>query len=196
MESVRGLSRAEVGESRERYGTNKLTERKKVTFWQKYWEKFDDPIIIILLVALGINIVFTFLGKVDWFECAGIFLSVLIATYVSALSEFKNEEEFRKIQAEASRVKCKVYREGALTEIGIDELVKGDFVLLQSGDLIPADGHAVCGSVMVDQSALNGENKEIEKSGSEKTLDYRTRLIDFWDKTVFSAVRSFAPVSA
>ena len=66
MDTVRGLSRSEVEASRERNGSNRLSEKEKITFWQKYWEKFDDPIITILLVALGINVIFTFLGKVDW----------------------------------------------------------------------------------------------------------------------------------
>ncbi len=182
MDTVRGLSRSEVEASRERNGSNRLSEKEKITFWQKYWEKFDDPIITILLVALGINVIFTFLGKVDWFECAGIFISVLLATFVSALSEFKNEETFRNIQSEASKVKCKVYREGRLVEVMIDELVCGDFVLLQSGDLVPADGNVVSGSIKVDQSALNGENKETEKCPSHVPNTYRSRLIDFWDK--------------
>ncbi len=182
MEAVRGLSRREVEESRERNGTNRLSEKKRVTFGRKYWEKFDDPIITILLVALGINVLFTFLGKVDWFECAGIFVSVLIATLVSALSEYKNEETFRRISEEASRIKCKVYREGRLVEAGIDDLVCGDFVLLQAGDLVPADGRVVSGKVTVDQSPLNGENKETEKMPSDGAKKYRSRLIDFWDK--------------
>lgn len=181
MEGVKGLSNAEVQASREQHGSNRLTEKKKVTFWQKYWEKFDDPIITILLVALGINVIFTFFGKVDWFECAGIFISVLLATFVSAVSEFKNEETFREIQSEASRIKCKVYREGSLCEVMIDDIVSGDFVLLQPGDLIPADGYVFSGSVKVDQSSLNGENKEIEKHACREEPVYRTRLIDFWD---------------
>lgn len=182
MEDVKGLSQSEVIEARKHFGSNKLTEKKRVTIWQKYWEKFDDPIITILLVALGINVIFTFFGKVDWFECAGIFVSVLIATWVSALSEFKNEETFRNIQNEASRIMCKVYRGGRVTEIPIDEIVCGDFVLLQSGDMIPADGYVFSGEITVDQSALNGENKEIEKSKKSKEMEYSSRYIDFWDK--------------
>lgn len=182
MEAVRGLSRREVEESRKQNGTNRLSEKKRTTFWQKYWEKFNDPIITILLVALGINVLFTFLGKMDWFECAGIFVSVLIATLVSALSEYKNEETFRSISTEAARTVCKTYREGRLAEVPIDDLVCGDFVLLQAGDLVPADGKVVSGRVTADQSVLNGENKETEKMPSESVKKYRSRLIDFWDK--------------
>ncbi len=183
METVKGLNTDEVRESRQQNGTNRLSEKEKPTFWKKYWEKFDDPIITILLIALGINLVFTFLGKVDWFECLGIFISVMIATWVSALSEYKNEEAFLVIQREASNVRCKVYRSGALTELAIDEIVKGDFVLLQTGDVIPADGRVYSGSIKVDQSALNGENKELEKCVAGESIEYRSRSIDFWDKS-------------
>ncbi len=183
LEKIQGLSTCEAEASRERNGSNKLSEKKKTTLWKKYWEKFDDPIITILLIALGINIVFTFFGKVDWFECLGIFVSVMIATWVSALSEYKNEEAFRSIQREASKVLCKVYRDGALKEIGIDNIVKGDFVLLQAGDIIPADGFVFSGNIRTDQSALNGENEEVEKSEGCDSVVYRTGTVDFWDKS-------------
>jgi len=153
MDKVRGLSNAEAVRSREENGSNRLSQKEKVTLWKKYWEKFDDPIIIVLLIALGINIVFTFLGKVDWFECGGIFISILIATWVSALSEYKNEEAFREIQNEASKVMCKVYRDGNLSEIMIDDIVKGDFVLLQAGDIVPADGSVLPSTQMLSVSA-------------------------------------------
>jgi len=182
MIKTAGLSTREVELSRHTDGTNRLSEKEKTTLMKKYWEKFDDPIITILLIALGVNIVFTFLGKVDWFECVGIFTSVMIATWVSALSEYKNEEAFRSIQNEAAKILCKVYRDGSLHEICIDDIVKGDFVLLQAGDIIPADGYVFSGSIRVDQSALNGESKEIEKIACDTEPTYRTRLIDFWDK--------------
>ncbi len=185
MEGVKGLTQDEVKRSRLKHGTNALTRKEPPGFRAKYIEKFNDPIIIILLVALGINVIFTFLGKVDWFECFGIFLSVLISTFVGAFSEYKNEGTFQKIQDEASSIRCKVYRDGALREISGNELVKGDYVLLESGNLVPADGEIFRGSVMVDQSALNGESKEVKKNFSNSTVnpDSSSVSLDFWDKT-------------
>ncbi len=184
MEGVKGLTQDEVKRSRLEHGTNALTCKEPPGFWTKYFEKFSDPIIIILLVALGINVVFTFLGKVDWFECFGIFLSVLISTFVGAFSEYKNEGTFQKIQDEASKIRCKVYRDGVLREISGNELVKGDYVLLESGNLIPADGEIFRGLISVDQSALNGESKEIKKAFSNSTVNAgHTIGLDFWDKT-------------
>ncbi len=183
MEKIQGLSTREAELSAEQNGTNKLSEKKRTTLLKKYAEKFDDPIITVLLIALGINIVFTFLGKVDWFECLGIFVSIMIATWVSALSEYKNEKTFRSIQQNAEKVLCKVYRDGSPKEIVIDEIVKGDFVLLQAGDIVPADGIVFSGSVMCDQSALNGENEEVKKTEGTGNVFYRSGAVDFWDKS-------------
>ncbi|MBE5040811.1 calcium-translocating P-type ATPase, PMCA-type [Ructibacterium gallinarum] len=181
MKDFQGLTRQEAEDSARRYGKNDLTAKKRKTFWQTYWSKFDDPIILILLVALGINIIFTFFGRVDWHECAGIFLSVLIATFVSSLSEFSNENTFQKLQEEAARILCKVYRDGRLQEIPISEIVTGDMVLLQTGDMIPADGRVISGHIMADQSPLNGESKEIAKIAPEGRKPEKSKLVDFWN---------------
>lgn len=177
--SFSGLTTKEAEDSRKKNGSNIITSKKRKTFWQTYLSKYDDPIIIILLIALGINVTFTFFGKVDWHECAGILLSVLVATFVSAVSEYNNENTFRKLQEEAANVRCKVYRDGKLTELYMSELVANDTVLLQTGDMIPADGRIISGHVTVDQSALNGESREVEKKESRKSA---STLIDFWDE--------------
>ena len=166
MAEYSGLS-TEEAENSKKTARNIFTKQEKKTFWQTYWSKFDDPIILILLFALGINVIFTFFGKVDWHECAGIFLSILISTFVSALSEHNNENTFQKLQEEASKISCKVYRDGNLTELPITELVMGDKALLQCGDMIPADGQIVSGHITVDQSPLNGESKEVIKKAGE-----------------------------
>ena len=181
MSKHTGLTVSEVQKSRETHGSNQITTAKKTTFWDTYWSNFDDPIIIILLVALGINVLFTFFGKVDWHECAGILLSVIIATFVSSLSEYSNENTFQKIQEEAARIQCKVYRDDILTNVCIDEIVVGDLVLLQSGDMIPADGQMAGGTVMVDQSPLNGESKEVEKAAAKGGPGSAAKLVDFWN---------------
>ncbi len=181
MENCKGLSAEQVKALAKEYGYNQITEKKRVTLWQKYWQNFNDPIIVILLVALGINVIFTFWGKVDYFECVGILIAVIIATLVSTISEYKNENTFQKLQKEALKIMCKVYRDGELTEVPIDKLVVGDMVLLQSGDLVPADGHLASGSISVDQSSLNGESKEVEKTGGEIKSSLR-RIVDFWDR--------------
>ncbi|MCL1879120.1 MAG: cation-translocating P-type ATPase [Actinomycetia bacterium] len=159
-----GLNDAQVQESLARFGDNNLTEQKTNSFWKKLRSNFGDPMIKILCVALAINILFAILGEVHWYESLGIALAVALATLVSTFSEYRNENVFQHLQKEASRIFCKVYRNGGIEEIGLGDIVVGDAVLLQTGDVVPADGVLIDGSLAADQSALNGEAKEAKKS--------------------------------
>lgn len=161
--NISGLSEEEIKKSREKHGTNELTPVETTTFFDKLKENFDDPIIKILIVALVINVVFFFLGQTEWYESLGIAIAVLLATVISTWSEYSNEESFQKLQEDASKIKCKVFRNNLIEEIYIDDIVVGDYVLLQSGDKIPADGKLIQGSLSVDQASLTGEAKEIKK---------------------------------
>ena len=166
------LSSSKVEEQKNKYGSNRLTEKKQDGFWKKYFEAFNDPIIKILLVALVINLIFVFTGNAEWYEAVGIFVAVLLATFVSTLSEYSNEKAFAKLQAEADKIKCKVIRDGKVQEISIDDVVVGDYILLQAGDKVPADGVMVNGEIKVDQSALNGESEEATKTTPNSELEY------------------------
>ncbi len=161
---ITGLNDSQVEESRKKHGSNQLTEKKSEGFWSNLWDNFQDPMIKILCVALLINVVFAILGQVAWYESVGIAAAVILATFVSTFSEYRNESAFQKLQDEASQIKCKVYRNGEIVEIPIDQIVVGDCVLLQSGDKIPADGLIIDGTIQVDQSVLNGETKEASKN--------------------------------
>lgn len=160
---IKGLSDKEVEASKRKFGDNRITEQETESFWSKLIGNFGDPMIKILCVALIINVVFAFLGKTKWYESVGIAMAVIIATFVSTFSEFRNENAFQKLQEEASRIFCKVYRNGRIAEVSINDIVVNDSILLQSGDKIPADGIIIDGTIKVDQSVLNGENKEATK---------------------------------
>ena len=161
---IKGLTDEQVREAKAKFGDNSITEQAREGFWDKLKGNFDDPIIKILLFALALNVFFAFMGKSEWYESVGIAIAVLLATLVSTFSEYKNESAFQKLQGEASLIKCKVYRNGSVTEIPINEITLGDCVLLQTGDKIPADGVIIDGSINVDQSILNGEAKEETKT--------------------------------
>lgn len=160
---ISGLSSSAVLEARKSYGSNQLTKQEVESFWDKYKGNFDDPIIKILLVALAINVVFVFIGKAHWYESFGIAVAVLLATLVGTWSEHKNEATFQQLQEDASKIKCKVFRDGNIAEIDIDDIVVGDFILLQPGDKIPVDGIIYSGDLKVDQATLNGESAEAKK---------------------------------
>lgn len=180
--SVLGLTDDEVSDSRVKNGSNKLTELKSEGFWEKLIGNFGDPMIKILCVALAINIVFAFLGQAEWYEPIGIALAVVLATFVSTLSEYRNENAFQKLQEEASRIYCNVYRNGNITNVPIDDIVVGDLVVIQSGDKIPADGYVFKGELKVDQSALNGEAAEAVKYAKPDGY-VEDKEMDFLDPT-------------
>ncbi|MDR1906265.1 MAG: calcium-translocating P-type ATPase, PMCA-type, partial [Clostridiales bacterium] len=99
----------------------------------------------------------------EWYETAIIAAAILIATIVSTVSEMGSEAAFKRLQEEASRVSCKVIRDGKISEVSVNEIVVNDCINLQSGDRIPADGYLASGRLEVDQSSLNGESKEAIK---------------------------------
>lgn len=157
-----GLTSKEVMENRKKYGTNELKSVKKNSFISLLIESLGDPIIKILLIALAIKVVFLF-RDFDWFETLGIVIAIFLASFISSISEYGSEKAFNKLQEESSKTKCKVKRNGKITEILIDEIVKDDIVILQSGDKVPADGVIIYGFLNVDESSINGESREVHK---------------------------------
>lgn len=176
---ITGLTDAEVAQSKEQYGDNSMTEQQGETFWQKLWSNFQDPMIKILCFALIVNVVLVVLGYAEVYEPVGIAAAILIATLVSTYSEYNNENAFKKLQEEASRIMCKVYRNGEIVEVAINDLVVGDCILLQSGDKIPADGLLIDGEIKVDQSVLNGESKEALKIATPENYEEPEEPMDF-----------------
>lgn len=175
MNNYNGLTSKEVLESKRKYGTNEITTSKNNSFTSLLLESLADPIIKILLIALGIKIVFLF-RDFDWFETLGILIAIFLASFISTISEYGSEKAFKKLQEESSKIKCKVKRDNKIVEIPIDDVVKDDLVILQYGDKIPADGILIKGDIMVDESTLNGESKEIHKEMIKNKITSKNRL--------------------
>ena len=159
MKGIKGLSSEEVIESRKKYGTNEITHYKKNTIFNLIIESLNDPIIKILLIALGIKILF-FLNDSDIYETIGIIVAIILATIISSLSEYGSEKAFDKLSTTTSKTEVKVVRNSSLIKIPIEEIVVGDFIYLESGDKVPADGVIFKDSVAIDESMLTGETKE------------------------------------
>ena len=160
--SYRGLTKENVERSRKKYGANIIEAGKRKTFLNHYMASFGDPTIKILLVALGLNVLF-FIKNFNWYESIGIAVSIILATFVSSISEYGSQLAFEKLVEDAKKSKCRVWRDGVLTEIFVSDVVTGDFIQFEQGDRIPADGLLIDGQIDVDQSALNGETKEAHK---------------------------------
>ena len=162
-----GLSDKAVAESRETYGANVVTTQESENFLDKLLKNLKDPIIVILIVALGVTVLLAVLGFAPWYEGLGIAIAVVMATLIASWSEYSNENEFQLLLEEASKVKVKVFRNNTLTEIPIDDLVVNDLLLLQPGDTVPADGYLLTGYLELNESALTGESETVKKTGAD-----------------------------
>ncbi len=177
--SFSGLSDEEVLLSRSKNGSNELSPPKTETFWDKLLDNFKNPIIIILCIALLLILTLSFFDRAEWYEAFAIFIAVLLATFVSTFSEYKNEASFQKLQEEASMIRNNVFRNGHLVPIYISEVVVKDHVLLQSGDKVPADGRIIYGELKVNQASLTGESESVTKIPSrESSLSGSVDLMD------------------
>lgn len=178
-----GLTSAQVQESRTKHGSNALTQIPPDPLWKKVLEGFKDPMIMILVVALLVQVVLYFMGETHWYEPFGVLIAILIANGVSAFSEHKQEGKASALKAdEEAKEKAKVLRDGQLQEIHVSEVVVGDIVYLQAGDKLPADGEIVEGLVKIDQAALNGETEEATKRplGAGDTYEVKDLLNQFY----------------
>ncbi len=171
VNATMGLSSSEVAESKAKWGDNTLSNAKIVTFLDRLTNNLKDPMVIILIVALFVTLLFAFMGHASPYEGIGIFFAIAIAVLVSTLSEHKSEGSFRKLQEEASRIICKVFRDGKVSNVYINDIVKGDCVLIQAGDVIPADGIVAKGKAKVNQASLNGESKLATKDAEANSSD-------------------------
>ena len=151
-------------------GTNELTQRETEAFWDMFKESLQDTWLRILMVALALEVVFYAIGRIwpdlgsdDWFSAVAIFLVIVAVSFIGTYINYKQDRGAQALQNEASQIMVKVYRDGNLVELSINDIVLEDCVYLQPGDKIPADGILLDGYLKVDQSALNGESREAEK---------------------------------
>ena len=164
-----GLSDKEVIINREKYGENIFTKKKQDTFFKLLLETFSDPIIKILLIALGIKTIFL-IRDFDWYETVGIVLAILVASLISSISEYGSMRAFNKLTEETSKINVRVKRAGDIQSIPLSEVVVNDLVVLSTGDRVPADGIIVSGKISLDEAMINGEAKEVYKeAGTDKT---------------------------
>jgi Ca2+-transporting ATPase len=163
--NYQGLTDAEVLKSRAQHGVNILTPPEKQSLWSKFMEKFEDPLIRILLVAglLSIGIAcyeFWGLGH-NWtvfFEPIGIFVAILLATGLSFYFELIADKEFSILNQVNDDEPVKVIRNGNTIEIPKRDVVVGDIVILSTGDEIPADAELLEAiTLQMDESTLTGE---------------------------------------
>ncbi len=167
-EGLDGLSGAEVEVSRRKHGRNIMSPAKRKSFMRKFFQNLGDPVVKILIGALIINVIFMF-KRANWVETAGIAVSILLATFISTLSEHGSQNAFDRLCSEVGQTLCRVIRSGEVVEIDIGEVVVGDLLVVGAGEQIAADGSLVSGELKTDQSAMTGESREIKKRARTRT---------------------------
>ena len=169
-----GLTAIEVERSRLEHGENVLTPPRRQSMWHLYFEKYQDPMIRILLVAAMVSLVLAFV-KQDFIETLGIIFAIILATTVGFFFERDAARKFDVLTQLGEEQPVKVLREGKVVEIPRREVVVGDVVIVETGDEVPADGLLFESTdLQVDESSLTGEpitNKSLPLSSSKERGD-------------------------
>lgn len=208
-----GLPDDAVEKSRQEFGKNVLTPLPREPLWKKFIEKFDEPIIKILLAAALLSMIvdlfkaspvtggisfgvvvalmvgayllkqsqwlptLMFVSAIALFfvgltgnhflvEGLAVMVAVILATGVAFASEYKSDREFEVLNAHKDSIKSKVLRGGQLRSLGLEDVVVGDLILLETGDEVPADGRLIKATeLMIDQSLMTGESEAVRKLG-------------------------------
>ena len=164
-DKVRGLTENDATAALEKYGTNKLNEKKKKSMLQRFWEQFKDVMIIILIAAavISFGIAIAEGNPKELFEPALILLIVILNAVMGVMQESKAEKALEALQS-MSALHAKVIRDGKEQIIDAANLVPGDIIRLEAGDFIPADARLIsCASLKAEEAALTGESVPAEK---------------------------------
>lgn len=183
-----GLTDAEVLESRKKHGANILTPPEKDPLWKQFLEKFGDPLIIILMIAGVLSIGISFYeyfglgeGGEVFFEPAGIFVAILLATGLAFYFELQADKEFTILYQVNDDEPVEVIRNGNATQIPRKDVVVGDIVILNTGEEVAADGELIeAVQLHLDESTLTGEpvcGKSINEEEFDKNATYPTNHV-------------------
>lgn len=175
-----GLTDQEVLQSREKYGANLLTPPKRPSLLKLYLEKFEDPVVRVLLIAAVFSLIISVIEN-EYAETIGIIAAILLATGIGFYFEYDANKKFDLLNAVNEETLVKVIRNGRIQEIPRKDVVVGDIVVLETGEEIPADGELIEAiSLQVNESNLTGEpviNKTIIEADFDEEATYASNLV-------------------
>ncbi|QPG74189.1 hypothetical protein FOA43_001513 [Brettanomyces nanus] len=185
---------ADFNNRRARYGSNTLPHKAPKSFLRLCWEQMHDRVLIILSVAavvsLALGLYETFgqppvydaeghpEPKVEWVEGVAIIVAILIVVLVSAVNDYNKERQFVKLNAKKEDRQIVVYRSSEKHFISINDLLVGDLINVETGDVVPADAILVSGKCDCDESSLTGETGTINKCPADKAIE-KFRSLDY-----------------
>ena len=157
----RGLSRGEAEARLTRYGPNRLEQTRKKSLPLRLLGQLKDPMILVLLGAAALSLAAS--GGEDWLDGAIILIIVLVNGVISTTQEDHAQQALEELQKLSSPM-AQALRDGRQTRIQASELVPGDIIYLEAGDLVPADARLLSSSrLQTDESAMTGESAPVEK---------------------------------
>ncbi len=175
-----GLTDQEVIASREKNGINLLTPPKRPSIWKLYLEKFQDPVIRVLLVAAVFSLIISIIES-EYAETIGIFFAIFLATGIGFYFEYDANKKFDLLNAVGEETPVTVIRNGKIKEIPRKDIVVGDIVVLNTGEEVPADGTLVeAVSLQVNESTLTGElmvNKTTDEAHFDDEATYPSNAV-------------------
>ncbi|MFK1970834.1 calcium-translocating P-type ATPase, PMCA-type [Bacteroides fragilis] len=175
-----GLTDQEVLQSREKYGANLLTPPKRPSLLKLYLEKFEDPVVRVLLIAAVFSLIISVIEN-EYAETIGIIAAILLATGIGFYFEYDANKKFDLLNVVTEETLVKVIRNGRIQEIPRKDVVVGDIVVLETGEEIPADGELIEAiSLQVNESNLTGEpviNKTIIEADFDEEATYASNLV-------------------
>ncbi|MEG1660410.1 MAG: HAD-IC family P-type ATPase, partial [Bacteroides sp.] len=175
-----GLTDGEVLQSREKFGMNLLTPPKRPSLWKLYLEKFEDPVVRVLLVAALFSLLISIIEN-EYAETIGIIAAILLATGIGFYFEYDANKKFDLLNAVNEETLVKVIRNGRIQEIPRKDVVVGDIIALETGEEIPADGELTEAiSLQINESNLTGEpviNKTINEAEFDEEATYASNRV-------------------
>ena len=177
-----GLLDNEVGLRQKKYGVNKLPEGKTIKWWQLLLRQFNNPMVVILLIAAGLTFWLAFKGANSnsddnyYIDFTVITLAVLVNVLIGFWQEFRSSKIFEKLQ-QLIEIKARIKRGGKIYEINSRDIVPGDLIVLKGGTKVPADIRLISSAnLTVNESLLTGESLSVSKQ--IKTLSKDVALGD------------------
>ena len=175
-----GLTDEQVRKSRDEHGVNLLTPPKRPSLWKLYLEKFEDPVVRVLLVAALFSLIISIVEN-EYAETIGIIVAILLATGIGFFFENDASKKFDLLNAVGEETPVTVIRNGKIKEIPRKDIVVGDIVILNTGEEVPADGMLVeAVSLQVNESTLTGElmvNKTTDEAHFDEEATYPSNSV-------------------
>ncbi|KAJ5852308.1 ATPase P-type K/Mg/Cd/Cu/Zn/Na/Ca/Na/H-transporter [Penicillium soppii] len=181
--SVTTQARNDFTDRRRIYGDNKLPERKLKTIWELAWIAYNDKVLILLTIAAVISLAVGIPQSihpanpkepgVEWVEGLAILVAIIIVVTVGAANDWQKERQFAKLNKKKENRQVKVMRSGRTEEISVHDVLVGDVMHLEAGDMVPVDGILIEGhDLKCDESSATGESDVLRKTAGDEV--YRT----------------------